>query len=114
MPRQVPQFRARVKITFEDHGAERQRKFGFDENGHRRLPMNMEGVDGLHTVGLWIEKPNAVFHEEDEFNAECRVIWPEGFVKIVVPGVQFKLWDSGFIARGVVTERCEEGWKLQA
>jgi hypothetical protein len=108
----TPQFKAHIKLTFEEYAAGRRRKFGFDE-GHRRLPMSMDGIEGLHTVGLWIEKKEAVFQEGDEFDANCRVIWPEGFTKIVAPGVQFKLWDSGFFARGSVTERCEAGWETR-
>jgi hypothetical protein len=106
-----PQFKAHIRLTFEERGPNRPRKFGFDTNGHRRLPLNMDGVEGLHTVGLWIEKKEAVFTEGDEFDADCRVIWPEGFTKAVAPGVKFKLWDSGFIADGIVTERVEAGWK---
>jgi hypothetical protein len=114
MIRPKPQFKAHIRLTFEEHGPDRRRKFGFDESGHRRLPMSMDGVEGLHTVGLWIEKKEAVFQEGDEFDADCCVIWPEGFVKIVAPGVQFKLWDSGFFARGSVTERCESGWESRS
>ena len=110
MMRPPPQFRSHIELTFEEHGKDRRRKFGFDE-GHRRLPMSMDGVDGLHTVGLWIEKKDAVFEEGEEFDADCCVIWPEGFTKIVAPGVKFRLWDSGFFARGVVTERCDAGWE---
>ena len=105
----IPQFMAHIKLTFEEHRAGRSRKFGFD-NGHRRLPMSMDGVEGLHTVGLWIAQRDAVFHEGDEFDAECRVIWPEGFTSVVAPGVKFKLWDSGFFADGVVTKRYDAGW----
>lgn len=72
--------------------------------------MQMEGVEGLHTVGLWING-GAQFQEGDEFDADCRVIWPEGFANAVQVGKPFKLWAGGFFARGVVTERVEEGWK---
>jgi hypothetical protein len=113
MVRSPPQFRSHIKLTFEEHGKDRSRKFGFHE-GHRRLPMSMDGVDGLHTVGLWIEKSDAVFEEGDEFDADCRVIWPEGFRDIVAPGVKFRLWDAGFFAHGTVTERYDGGWEDSA
>jgi len=108
-----PQFKAHVKLTFEEHGTDRRRQFGFDANGHRRLPMSMDGVEGLHTVGLWIDRNEAEFVEGDEFDADCRVIWPEGFTTAVVPGAKFKLWDGGFIADAVVTERIEAGWNTE-
>lgn len=108
MNRSPPQFKARIKLTFEAQAANR-RRFGFDANRDRRVPMSMDGVEGLHTVSMWIAK-EADFYEGDEFDAECRVIWPEGFANVVAPGVKFRLWDGGFFARGVVTERCEGGW----
>ncbi len=97
-------------MTFEQRDSAFPRKFGFDGEGHRRLPLQMEGVEGLHTVGLWTEKKNQILLENDEFDADCAVIWEEGFRAVVVPRVRFKLWDSGFIADGVVTERVEAGW----
>jgi len=105
-----PQFKAHIRLTFEERKSESPRKFGFDANGHRRLPLAMDGVEGLHTVGLWIKMNKAIFSEGDEFDADCRVIWPEGFTKAVAPGVKFKLWDGGYIADGIITERIEEGW----
>lgn len=89
---------------------DRRRSFTFDR-GHRSVPMSMDGVEGLHTVGLWIGEASAVFEKGDEFDADCRVIWPEGFAAAVRPGVKFRLWDCGFFAAGVVTERCESGWQ---
>jgi len=106
----TPQFKAHIKVTFEEVPLSRRRVFGFDDNGHRRVPMSMEGVDNLHTVGLWIGGA-AQFTEGQEFDAECRVIWPEGFINVVKAGVKFKLWDGGFFATGTITERIEEGWQ---
>lgn len=109
MNRPKPQFKAHLVFTFAEHGAGRRRSFGFEETGHRRVPMCMDGVEGLNTVGMWIGGA-ATFVEGDEIEVDCCVIWPEGFRNIVQPGVKFRLWDSGFFADGVVTDRCEEGW----
>jgi hypothetical protein len=97
-------------MTFEQRRAAFPCKFGFDAEGHRRLPLQMEGVEGLHTVGLWTDKKNQILFENDEFDADCIVIWEEGFRSVVAPGVKFKLWESGFIADGLITERIEAGW----
>ena len=105
-----PQFKAHIRMTFEERNPAFPRKFGFDAAGHRRLPLQMEGVEGLHTVGLWTEKKNEVLSEHDEFDAECIILWEEGFHSVVAPGVRFKLWDGRFIADGVITERVETGW----
>lgn len=103
------QFRARLSFTFREHGEDRRRWFHFPENGHRRVPMQMEGVEGLHTVGMWIEGERR-FSIGDEVDVDCVVIWPEGFYRAAVPGTKFELWDSGFFASGLVTERFEEAW----
>ena len=110
MPRPSPQFRAHLVFTFAEHGADRRLSFEFDDNGHRRVPMSMDGVDGLHTVGMWSDRAGD-FRQGDELDVDCRVIWPEGFREVVRPGVHFRLWDSGFFADGTVTERFEEEWK---
>jgi hypothetical protein len=113
MPRPTPQFKAHVALTFEEHNETRRNWFEFGEDGHRRVRMSMESVEGLHTVGLWISGA-ARFHKGDAFDAECIVIWREGFTSAVVPGRTFKLWDGGFFANGTVTERIEEGWPKPA
>lgn len=110
MPYPKPQFRARLVFTFAEHGEDRRRTFHFDESGHRRAPINMDGVDGLHTLGMWIDRAGD-FQQGDELDVDCRVIWPEGFRKVVWPGVHFRLWDSGFFADGTVTERFEDEWE---
>jgi len=108
----TPQFKAHIVLTFEEHPPSRRRIFGFDDNLSRHVPMKMEGVDNMHTVGLWIDGA-AQFSEGQEFDAECRVIWPEGFINVVKKDVKFKLWDGGFFADGIVTERIEAGWQTQ-
>ena len=74
--------------------------------------MQMEGVEGLHTVGLWIDEA-AEFCEGDEIDVDCRVIWPEGFYSTAMPGVTFELWDGGFFATGTILERYEEAWPIK-
>lgn len=81
----------------------------FDEGLHRRVPMQMDGVDGLNTVGLWSAVP-AKFAEGDSITVQCMVIAPDIFDAVVQPGVIFELWDSGFFASGKVLERIEAGW----
>ena len=105
----TPQFTAELNFHFEGHGPERRRWFMFDEGLHRRLPMQMEGVEGLNTVGMWVEAP-ATFKAGDVANVECVVIAPELYHTIVKPGVKFELWDGGFFATGTVLERIESGW----
>jgi hypothetical protein len=109
MTRPKPQFRAHLVFTFAEHGEGRRRVFGFEESGHRRVPMRMDSVEGLNTVGMWIDGARQ-FHKGDETDVDCRVIWPEGFRKVVKPGVSFQLWDSGFFADGKVTEIFPDQW----
>ncbi len=71
--------------------------------------MAMDGVEGLHTVGMWVKSP-ATFRAGDVARVRCVVIAPELFSHVVKPGVKFELWDAGFLATGVVLERVDEGW----
>lgn len=105
----TPQFTAELRFHFREHGPNRRHEFSFGENLHRRVPMQMEGVEGLHTVGMWV-KEAGTHTAGDTTVVECVVIWPEAFSPIVKPGVKFQLWDTGFLADGTVLERIEEGW----
>ncbi|WP_028102847.1 hypothetical protein [Pseudoduganella violaceinigra] len=106
----IPQFVAEIKFHFEEHGEDRRRKFVFDETLHRRVPMRMDGVDGLNTVGMWVDSA-AVFEKGEVAVVRCIVIAPELFVDVVIPGVRFELWDGGFFASGKVIERIDAGWQ---
>lgn len=104
-----PQFRAELDFHFHEHGADRRRWFMFGEDLHRRVPMQMDGVEGLNTVGMWV-KQAGVFKEGEKLLVDCRVIAPDLYNPIVKPGMKFELWDSGFFATGTVLERLESGW----
>ena len=105
----TPQFTAELTFHFRERGPEYPRRFNFGEGLHRRVPMQMEGVEGLHTVGTWVLQPHT-FQPGESTNVDCVVIAPELFKNVVAPGVSFELWDGGFFARGVVLERVEAGW----
>lgn len=104
-----PQFRARLTFTFREHGPERRRFFAFGESGHRRVPLQMEGVPDLHTVGMW-QAGAATYHEGEEAEVDCVLLQPEGFRDRIRRGATFELWDGGFFASGIVLERCDSGW----
>jgi hypothetical protein len=105
----LPQFAAEIEFHFREHSAERRHWFMFDESLHRRVPMRMDGIDGLNTVGMWIEQAG-IFKSGDVIFVRCVVLAPELFSPVVKPGVKFELWDSGFIASGIVRERFQTGW----
>ena len=111
--RPTPQFIAELKFHFEGQGPERRHWFMFDEGLHRRVPMQMEGTDGLNTVGMWVKKA-ATFKVGDSVMVECIVIAPEIYSPVVRAGVKFELWDGGFFASGTVLERIEPGWPSAA
>lgn len=105
----TPQFTAELLFHFREQGPERWHTFVFNESCHRRVPMRMEGVDGLNTVGMWTDTPGA-FQAGDSVTVRCVVLAPELFEKSVKPGVEFDLWDGGFFATGKVLTRIEDGW----
>lgn len=106
----VTQFTAELSFHFREHGADRQQQFVFGENLHRRVPIKMNGVDGLNTVGMWIDAAQR-FQKNDMTTVRCVALAPELFIDVVKPGVQFELWDGGFFACGKVIERIEAGWR---
>ncbi|RZT94991.1 hypothetical protein EV670_2737 [Rivibacter subsaxonicus] len=105
----TPQFTAELQFHFREHGPDRRQWFMFDESLHRRLPMQMVGVDGLNTVGMWVDEAGT-FKAGDSTFVRCVVLWPELYDSAVRPGVEFELWDAGFFATGIVRERIEAGW----
>jgi hypothetical protein len=108
MPRPA-QFRATLSFHFAEHGEGRQRFFVFPESCHRRVPMAVEGLEELYTVGMWTEAP-ATLHEGDHVDVDCRVIAPDVLSPVIQPRVNFKLWDGGFFADGVATARFDDAW----
>lgn len=106
----IPQFTAELSFHFREHGAGRQQRFVFGENLHRRVPMEMDGVDGLNTLGMWTDGVQE-FGKNDSVMARCVVLAPELFVDVVKPGVTFEFWDGGFFASGKVIRRIEDGWQ---
>ena len=107
------QFTAKLEFHFREHGPERRHWFMFGESLHIRVPLQMEGVDGLNTVGMWVQEAGT-FKAGDAVLVECVVIAPDLYNKVVRPGVKFELWDGGFFASGTVTERHEAGWPSEA
>jgi hypothetical protein len=73
------------------------------------VPMQMAGVDGLNTVGMWVEEAHT-FHAGESVRVRCVVTAPDLFSSVVKPGVVFELWDGGFFASGAVCERVDAGW----
>ncbi|MDC8756087.1 hypothetical protein [Janthinobacterium fluminis] len=106
----IPQFTAELHFHFREHGSDRRRCFVFDESLHRRVPMKMEGVDGLNTIGMWVDAAG-VLQAGDSVTVRCVVIAPELFADVVRPGVKFELWDGDFFASGDVIERIDAGWR---
>ena len=105
------QFTAELVFHFREHGPAFRHWFAFDESCHRRVPMQMDGVAGLNTVGMWSDTP-ALFRAGDAVVVRCMVIAPALFEKAVQPGVHFELWDAGFFASGTVLGYIEDGWPV--
>jgi hypothetical protein len=103
------QFSAELTFHFREHTGDRRRWFMFDESHHRRVPMQMEGIEGLNTVGMWVAQART-YKAGERAMVNCVVIAPDLFSDVVEPGVKFQLWDAGFFADGVVLERFEDGW----
>ena len=73
----------------------------------------MDGVPNMNTVGFFYT-PEAVVQAGEEFEADCWVIWEEGFYPVIRPGAAFQIWDGRFIASGEVLHVYRENWKIHA
>lgn len=92
-----PQFTAELNFHFREYGAAFRHWFAFDESCHRRVPMQMDSVDGLNIVGMWTDAPTT-FRAGGSVMVRCVVIAPELFEGSLKPRVHFQLWDGGFFA----------------
>lgn len=106
-----PQFSARIDFTFHEAVSDSTNlRFIFGDDGHRRVPMRMDGVEGLNTVGMWIDSAPAVFNPGDRVDVKCILLAPEIFASSLKAGVEFELWDGKFFAKGIVVERFDDAW----
>lgn len=91
------QFSLRVSFHFNEHAADRQRWFGVGDDLSRRVPLEMEGVDGLNTVMMGFREPGR-FMPGDTVTVECAVIASELFRGKLAIGSRGRLWDGGYLA----------------
>lgn len=111
MKKPLPHFRASVRIFKLEDGGPLHGFFSFPDSGIRSVPVEMEGVPGLNTVGFF-HSPNAFIQNGQEFEADCCVVWEEGFYPAIDDGTAFRIWDGGFIASGKVLHVYLENWKV--
>lgn len=104
-----PQFRMKLSFHFNEHGEDRRRWFMFGEDRVRRVLMQIEEVDGLNTVGMYIDEPKT-FHQGDEYEVDCVVLSPELFKDKIVIGSKGQLWDGGFFTNIQITKVYDSGW----
>ncbi len=109
MSKVKPQFKMKIYFEFSEHDESRRQWFMFGEDLHRRVPMQMDGVEGLNTVGMFIEHA-ATFNKGDSCEVDCAVIAPELFESVIEVGSKGKLWDGGFFASTEVTKIYSNGW----
>jgi hypothetical protein len=105
-----PNFIATITVTRGRTQEPHKGAFVFGDDCNRRVPMEMDGVDGLNTVGIWIDAPS-VFPSGSSFKGRCRVLWEEPFRGKIAVGTRFRLWDCGHFAEGVVDEVKLENWE---
>lgn len=100
-----------MRIFRTEDGGPQQGFFGFPHSGVRNVPVEMDGVPNMNTVGFF-HTPDAVVRGGEEFEADCRVIWEEGFYPAIRAGLTFRIWDGRFIAAGEVLHVYRENWKV--
>ena len=106
-----PQFRARIRIFPTAEGGPTRGFFGFPASGVRPVPVEMDGVSGLNTIGFF-QAPDTLIRAGEEFEAGASVLYEEAFASVIRPGVAFRIWDGRFIASGEVLEVFPAQWQL--
>jgi hypothetical protein len=106
----APHFRASITVTRGRTIDPHKGCFVFGEDGQRRVPMEMDGVEGLNTVGIWVDEPRA-FPSGSTFQGVCRVIHEPAFRDAIKSGLASRLWDGGFFAEGRVIEVFRANWR---
>ena len=92
-----------VTFNYEERPSNLKPYFGVGENLERRVPMELEGVEGKNTVLMYF--PESKKYESGEtVVVSCLTIIPEIYKPIIKPGLHGQLWDLGFIAKTKILE----------
>lgn len=97
------QFKIQIKFHFAEHDESRRRWFGVGEELKRLVPLEIEGIDCLHTVAMYFATPGK-FVAGDRLIADCVIISPQLFLDRITSETKGRLWDSGFFADVEVIE----------
>lgn len=98
-----------VQFDFSEHDESRRNWFMFGDDLTRRVPIEMDEIEGLNTIGMYVEEANT-FHKGESCVVNCVVIAPELFKPNIKVGSKGRLWDGGFFATTEVTEVFSQGW----
>ncbi|WP_372365801.1 hypothetical protein [Candidatus Uabimicrobium sp. HlEnr_7] len=110
-----PHFKAKTTVTRGRKYGPDKGKFTFGEDGWRVIPTQIDGMQELYgemargSLGIYVGK-ESVFEKGESFDAECRYAVLEAYTSLIKLGAEFKLWDGGFFAVGVITEVYKENW----
>jgi len=102
-----------IRFHFKEYGENRRKWFGVGEDHHRRVPVEMDGVEGLNTVGMWFQESGR-YEENDRAMVQCSAIAPQLFYGNIEVGTKGRLWDGGFFADVEITEVMYENLRKDA
>ena len=92
-----PQFMMRINFHFSNKKNPAEGHFVVGEDLKRKVPLEIEGIDGLNTVYM-------IFPESDLYLADetvivkCDTIAPQLYKGKIKPGLKGRLWESGYFA----------------
>ena len=105
-----PNFIATITVTRGRAQDPHKGSFVFGDNCSCRVLMEMDGVDGLNTVGIQVGAPS-IFPSGSSFTGRCRALWEKPFRDKIAVGTKFRFWDGGYFAEGVVNDVQWENWE---
>jgi hypothetical protein len=91
------QFTMYIYFHFDNKKDSSEVCFCVGEDLERRVPLEIEGIEGLNTVYMLFPKSD-LYLANETVTVECRTIAPQLYKGKIKPGLKGRLWESGYFA----------------
>ena len=91
------QFKMRIKFHFLNKKDPAAGCFYVGEDLTRKVPLEVEGIEGLNTVYMFFSESD-LYPADEMVIVECHTIAPQLYQGKIKLGLKGKLWESGYFA----------------
>ena len=91
------QFKMKIKFDFFNTRDPAEGYFYVGEDLKRKVPLEVEGIEGLNTVYMFFPESDLYLADEVVI-VDCCTIAPQLYRGKIKPGLKGKLWESGYFA----------------